>query len=202
MSPVAGQRRKPHTFDELWEALEQVPEGFLGEIVNGEVVASPRPGAPHTGTTSDLGVLLGAWFRFGIGGPGGWVIWDEPRIRFSDLVRVPDLGGWRIERFAAPDTGPVTVIPDWICEVLSPGTARSDRTEKMPLYARQGVGHLWIIEPLAQVLEVFRLVNGSWLLVGSHGGDDKVRAEPFDAVELDLTMIWGPKRQLEDPGDP
>jgi Uma2 family endonuclease len=198
---VAGTNRSvaSRSFDELWRELEEVPEGFIGEIVDGEIVMTPRPDPPHTSATSDLGVLLGAWFRFGIGGPGGWIILDEPRIRFADETRVPDLAGWRRDRFAAPARGPYTVIPDWICEALSPGTARKDRTEKMPLYARHGVGHLWLLDPVVQTLEVYRLETGNWVSIGTFGGDATVRAELFDAVELDLTLVWGPKREPEGP---
>lgn len=198
---MAGTYRNvtPRSFEELWRDLEEVPEEFIGEIVGGEIVVTPRPDPPHTGATSDLGGLLAAWFRFGMGGPGGWVILHEPRIRFADEIRVPDLAGWRTDRFVAPPRGPYTVIPDWICEALSPGTARKDRTDKMPLYARNGVRHLWLLDPILQTLEVYRLEAARWVSVGTYGGDDKIRAEPFDAVELDLTLVWGPKREPEGP---
>lgn len=194
MAHPAGKPVGPRSFDELWEALLDVPEGFIGEIVDGEIVETQRPDHPHVGATSDLGVLLGAWFRFGIGGPGGWVILDEPGIRFGDQLRVPDLAGWRADRFVAPESGPYVVVPDWICEALSPRTARADRTEKLPLYAQHGVRHVWLLDAVAQTLEVYRREGASWLLVATFGGGAKVRAEPFDAVELDLSMVWGPTR--------
>lgn len=199
MAPTADRTREPRSFEQLWDDLDEVPEGFVGEIVAGEVIVTPRPDPPHIRATSDLGGLLTAWFRFGMGGgPGGWVILDEPRIRFAEEVRVPDLAGWRASRFAAPRSGPYTVVPDWICEALSPGTARSDRTAKMPLYARNRVGHLWLLDAVVQTLEVYRLEGERWVSVGTFGGDEKVRAEPFDAVELDLTMVWGPLREADE----
>jgi Uma2 family endonuclease len=188
---------KRRSFDELWRDLDLVPEGYTGEIVDGEITTMPRPDPPHLAVSSDLGVLLGSWFRFGIGGPGGWILLDEPRIRFGDEVRVPDLAGWRVAGYVAPTEGPYVVIPDWLCEVLSPSTARSDRTKKMPLYAKHRVGHVWLIDPVIQTLEVYRLQGETWGLVRTYGADEKVRAEPFDAVELDLSMIWGPKRDAE-----
>ena len=194
MAHPAGTPVGPGSFDKLWEALLHVPEGFVGEIVGGEIIETQRPDHPHVAATSDLGILLGGWFRFGMGGPGGWVILDEPRIRFGDDVRVTDIAGWRTIRYVEPSSGPYIVPPDWICEALSPSTARADRTDKLPLYARAGVGHVWLLDPVAQTLEVYRLENGSWVLVATHGGDAKVRAEPFDAVELDLAMVWGPTR--------
>ena len=200
MSRAAERVRKPGSFDDLWRDLEDVPAGQVGEIVGGEIIATLRPGPPHIMASSGLGGLLTAWFRFGMGGPGGWVILDEPRIRFVDEVRVPDLAGWRAERFAATDTGPLFVIPDWICELLSPGTARTDRMDKLPLYARHGVGHVWLLDPLLQTLEVYRLQGASWVLVRTFGADDRARAEPFDAVELDLTLVWGARRDpVEEP---
>jgi Uma2 family endonuclease len=188
--PVAAK-----SFEELWRDLLAVPEGSVGEIVAGNIVTHPRPNDPHVGAQTDLGTILGGPFRFGLGGPGGWIFRDEPRVRFGDELRVPDLAAWRAERFVAQPRGPLTVVPDWICEVLSPSTAATDRAEKMPLYAAHGVGHVWLIDPVAQVLEVYRLERGAWHVVGVHAGDAKVRAEPFDAIELDLVDVWGPKRE-------
>lgn len=174
-----------------WNDLEQVPENAIGEIINGELVVSPRPGLPHTRATSDLGGLLGGPFRFGNGGPGGWILLDEPRIRFGRDIRVPDLAGWRRERWMdLPQKGPIPLSPDWICEVLSRSTEAEDRTSKRDLYARHRVGHLWLLDPGARTLEVHRLAETNWLLGSSHAADARVRAEPFDAVELDLSQLW------------
>ncbi len=176
-----------------WEDLDALPEDVVGEIVDGEILATPRPDLPHTQAASGLGVVIGAPFGFGIGGPGGWLILDEPRIRFGEDVRVPDLAGWRRERWVdVPRRGPIPLVPDWICEVLSPSTESEDRTTKLALYARAKVGHVWLVSPGARTLEVLRLEGSRWLLVGSHAGDERVRAEPFDAVELDLAPLWTP----------
>jgi Uma2 family endonuclease len=173
-----------------WDDLLDVPEGFIGEIVAGEIVVSPRPANPHGNVASDLGVLLGGPFRFGVGGPGGWVIVDEPRIRFVGDIRVPDLAGWHRDRYVATATGPLTVCPDWICEVLSPSTEAEDRGPKLDLYRRAGVAHVWLVGWVARTLEVFRRQPEGWLRVSAHAGDERVRAEPFDAVELDLALLW------------
>lgn len=198
MSRATDRRVEVKTFEQLWDDLERVPEGYVGEIVGGQIIVLPRPNSPHIRATSDLGTLLGGWFRFGIGGPGGWVILDEPRVRFADEIRVPDLAGWRVQRFAARDTGPFLVIPDWICEVLSPGTTAEDRTAKLPLYAKHRVGHVWLLDPLEQTLEIYRLQGEGWFLVATFGAEDKVGAEPFDAVELDLALVWGPRRVIDE----
>jgi Uma2 family endonuclease len=78
-----------------------------------------------------------------------------------------------------------------VCEVVSPGTERLDRAKKMPVYAREQVSHVWLVNPMVRTLEVYRLAEGRWLLLATHEGAAKVRAEPFDAVELDLAPLWG-----------
>lgn len=178
-----------------WDDLLDVPEGYIGEIVAGEVQVHPRPGAPHAESASDLGMLLGAPFRFGIGGPGGWVILDEPRIALAEDIRVPDLAGWRVERYVRPEKGPYTVVPAWVCEVLSPGTATLDRTEKLPLYARCGVTFLWLLDPVGCSLEAFRLEGESYVLFLTARGKRSLRVAPFDAIELDLGLLWGDRAE-------
>ena len=185
-----------------WNDLDRVPEGYVGEIVAGDIVVTRCADSPEMDAASKLLTLIGTRFNLGIDGPGGWWIFHKPRIRFeSDTMRVPDLGAWRKERYAAPRRGPLTVVPDWICEILSPSTARMDRADKMPLYAAHGVRHCWILDPVLQILEVFRNNDRMWSLVATHVADAKARIEPFDAVELDLTLVWGPAREIVDGED-
>ena len=107
---------------------------------------------------------------------------------------MPDIAGWRKSRLPIlPREAFFTLAPDWICEVLSPSTARFDRLKKLNVFAREGVGHAWLVDPALETLEVFRLHEGHWLLVLTAGGFDKVRAEPFDAVEIELEGLWIPK---------
>ena len=89
-----------------------------------------------------------------------------------------------------PNTPNFALAPDWVCEVVSPSTGRLDRTAKMPAYAREGVAHAWLVDPLQRTLEVFRLQAGHWLLVATHADSERVRAEPFDAIELELSALW------------
>jgi Uma2 family endonuclease len=91
---------------------------------------------------------------------------------------------------AAPDVVGCTVAPDWIAEVLSPSTAGKDRSKKMPIYAREGVAHVWLVDPTARTLEIFRLDGETYRLVATHEGDETIRAEPFDAIELALLVLW------------
>jgi Uma2 family endonuclease len=175
-----------------WADLEQVPEGLIGEIIAGELIVTPRPNLPHTAAAADLQGELYGPFRRGVGGPGGWLILPEPRIQFVEDVRVPDLGGWKKERWTDPPRqgGPIKVSPDWICEVISPSTEAEDRTRKMRLYARHEVRHYWLLNPYVRTLEAYRLEAGRWVLIGSHTGPERVRVEPFDAIELDLALFW------------
>ena len=181
--------------------FEALPDGVIAHLIDGEIVTLPRPGWPHITTASDLGGLLVTRFRFGSGGPGGWVILHEPDIRFETSICVPDLAGWRRERYRVARKGPYTVVPDWVCEILSPSTVQFDRTRKLPLYARCGVSHAWVVDPIACTLEVLRLHEGRWLIVASFKGDDVVRAEPFDAVELALADIWAPADETTGEAD-
>jgi Uma2 family endonuclease len=172
------------------EDLDDLPAGWKGQIAEGGLFAFPRPAAPHIEAASALTGLLLPPFRFGQGGPGGWVILAEPEVRFGGNLLIPDLAGWRRERFSSPDQGPYTVRPDWICELLSPSTARFDRIKKMRIYASHEVPHAWVLDPILTTLEVYRLQSAHWLLIDTYEGDAKVRAEPFEAVEVDLGLIW------------
>lgn len=171
--------------------LQQVPEHLVAELIEGVLHTQPRPGSAHAQATSTLGEELGPPFKRGKGGPGGWIILDEPEVHFGDDVLVPDMAGWRRETMPElPEVAYFERRPDWVCEAVSPTTARHDRVRKMPVYARAGVAHVWIIDPLAKTLEVFRLDGETYRLVSTHGGDDRIRAEPFDAIELELGALW------------
>jgi Uma2 family endonuclease len=185
---MAGARDRPAVYADLYD----VPENQVGEIIGGELFTTPRPALPHAYTASALGGFLFGPYGRGDGGPGGWVILDEPELHFGDDVLVPDLAGWRRERFTDIPKGVVgiEVVPDWVCEVLSPSTARLDRARKLPLYARQRTAHAWFIDPVAQTLEVMRLEGERWSLIATHAGGAPVRAEPFDAIALDLAALW------------
>ncbi len=182
---------------EIEAAFEAAPAELVAEILDGELFTFPRPGRPHTRSASRLTIKLGATFDLGEGGPGGWVILSEPELHLGprpDKV-VPDLAGWKRERMpdaVGDEDAPAhyDVPPDWVCEVLSGRTERVDRGKKMRIYRREGVGHIWLLSPAYQTLEVYRLEGGRWVLLDTYEGDAMVRAEPFDAVELDLAAIW------------
>lgn len=190
-----GQNQlSPKTFGQLYAELEALPENQVGEIINGTLHASPRPAGPHGRAASVLGMDIGTPFDRGNGGPGGWWIIFEPELHLSEQVLVPDIAGWRHETLPEiPEHHRFTTAPDWVCEVLSPSTGKTDRIEKMPIYASEGVGYPWLVDPLAQTLETFVLINGQWSLNGTFKDDDTVSAEPFAAIELQLSALWQTK---------
>jgi Uma2 family endonuclease len=188
---MASPARKPATYDDLLA----LPDDKIGEIVDGELYASPRPAVPHVVAHSALNSELGTPFHFGRGGPGGWWILVEPELHLEDDTLVPDLAGWRRERLPRmPNSPAVTLAPDWVCEILSPSTERMDRAKKLPAYARHGVAHAWLLNPATRTLEVLRREGASWVLAATYADDAIVRAEPFAAIELDLLHLWGEER--------
>ncbi|WP_043406452.1 Uma2 family endonuclease [Archangium violaceum] len=183
--------KKPATYQDLCA----LPETVVGELVAGELVASPRPANRHAGATTTLVGELSGPFQWGRGGPGGWWIFHEPELHLGSDILVPDLAGWRRTRMPVyPDEPFFTLAPDWVCEALSPSTASFDRVKKMPVYMREQVGHVWLIEPVNRTLEVFRREHDRWVLAGNYAGDQLIRAEPFEAMELSLEMLWYPSR--------
>ena len=174
-----------------YDDLVAVPENMVAEMFDGELYASPRPALPHAYAASVLGGELSGPFHRGRNGPGGWWILDEPELHFGADVLVPDLAAWRHARLpAVPREAYLTVAPDWVCEVLSPATETIDRAKKLRIYAREGVAHAWLVNPLLRTLEVLSLQSQRWVLVATYEGDAIVRAEPFDAFALELGALW------------
>jgi len=177
----------------LYQQLEALPEGLTGEILNGQLHTQPRPSGPHAIAESSLGADLHAPFQRGRGGPGGWWIIVEPEVHFvrDREVAVPDLAGWRRARMPSPpEDHRFEVVPDWVCEILSPSTASKDREIKLPLYARYAVAYAWLVDPKARTLEAFELENGAWQEIGHFAGADRAAVPPFAAITLDLEGLW------------
>ena len=167
------------------------PAHMVAEVVEGSLYTHPRPAMPHARASSALGAKIGDPFDFGESGPGGWWIIDEPELHLGEDIVVPDLAGWRREKMPEfPDTAFVTLAPDWVCEVLSPSTRDLDRHSKRPVYAREGVGHLWFVDPAARDLEAFELRDGEWVLIATARNDDLVSIPPFEAITFPLDALW------------
>ena len=182
-----GEKKKRATYQDVLDA----PEHVVAEIINGDLRLSPRPRPAHAVVSSTLGGELGPPFSRGRGGPGGWIILDEPELHFGNEIVVPDLAGWRRERLPfVPEEAYFTLPPDWLCEVLAKSTEKMDRVEKMPIYAAAGVRFAWIIDPRLRTLEAYELRDGTWSAIGAYKDFDKARIAPFDAIELDLAVLW------------
>lgn len=189
MTQNAAIKNHPATYEDVLNA----PAHMVAELVHGALHLQPRPAARHVFAGSRLGLKLGGPFDLGgnDGGPGGWWIIDEPELHLGENVLVPDLGGWRRERMPEfPDTAFFDLAPDWVCEILSPGTRQFDLVEKRDLYGGAGVSDLWFVDPLARTLEAFANNEGTWTLVAALKDDDKVSVRPFDAIEFELSALW------------
>jgi Uma2 family endonuclease len=186
---VSSQAPKLATYEDVLAA----PAHVIAEVLEGTLYTQPRPALRHARANSVLGGELEPPFGRGRGGPGGWIILFEPELHLGTgpNILVPNLAGWRHTTLAeVPDAAYLTIAPDWACEVLSPSTRRIDRVVKVPIYQREGVGHLWLVDPEAKTLEVFRLDGESYRLIGTHAEDERIRAEPFDAIEIELGGLW------------
>jgi Uma2 family endonuclease len=182
---------KPLKKEATYDDLRDVPDHFVAEMFDGELYATPRPALPHARAASVLGGKLGELFDWGRGGSGGWVMLDEPELHFGTDVLVPDIAGWRRERLPAVPADPyLTLAPDWVCEVLSASTEALDRGRKLERYSRAAVAYAWLLSPVGQTLEVLSLEAGKWALLDHHEGRVKVRARPFDTIELELGALW------------
>jgi len=180
-------KKKRATYQDVIDS----PPNMVAEIIGGELRLSNRPRYPALAAATALAEELGPPFKRGRGGPGGWILLLEPELHFDDEIVVPDLAGWRRERFPIiPDAAFVEIAPDWVCEVLSKSTERTDRAEKMPLYAANGVSFAWLVAPRLRTLEAYKLESGRWVQIGVFKDSDRVRIEPFEAIELDLAVLW------------
>ncbi len=165
---------------------------MVEEFVGGESFRSPSRRVLQALAASVLGAELGATFHRHRKGPGGWWILDQPEIHLGRDVLVPDIAGWRSEKLPASlESDAVDLPPEWVCEVVTPVTARLDRKFKLPAYARCGVEHLWLVDPAQRSLDVMLQTGGRWILVESFTDRDRVRSKPFDAMEIELEHLWG-----------
>jgi Uma2 family endonuclease len=179
-----------------YETLLGLPEDVRAEVVGGQVVVAPSPLPEHGRAQRAIGRFIGGPFDDDDdrGGHGGWWILPEVDVRLGshDIVR-PDVSGWRRERLPSPwGQRPLEVVPDWVCEIVSPSNAAHDRVTKRRLYAKHGIPHYWLVDPVARTLEALRLDGGAWLELGVFGDRDLAHIEPFAAVELDVGRLFPP----------
>lgn len=189
---MADPARGVRTFEELYEEILGLPEGLTGEILeDGVLRVMSRPGKRHRRAA---GACLDALSSANANLRGtGWWIEVEAEIRFPPArLAVPDLSGWRVDRVAdLPDENPLTVLPDWCCEILSPKTARDDKRLKLPLYARSGVPWSWLVDPALRLVEVYQTMDGLPALVTTAQEDERRVLPPFE-LEISLEGWWLP----------
>ena len=190
MAQSAAYKSDP-TRRATYQDVLDAPAHRVAEIIDGTLHTHPRPAMPHARASSVLVRRIGGPFDDDAGAPDGWWIIFEPELHLGEDILVPDLAGWRRKRMPeCPDTAYVTLAPDWVCEVLSTSTRRIDLHEKRPIYAREGVAHLWLVDPIDRTLEAFELHDGQWLLIASAKDDEPVSIRPFDAITFNLGDLW------------
>lgn len=174
--------------------LDSVPENLRGEVIDGEVVLSPRPLARGGRAQGGLFRFVGGPFDMDPDGPGGWWIVIEPEVEFSEHeVFIPDVVGWRRTTLPTlPKDRPIRVPPDWVCEVLSPSTERYDRIHKADVYLASGVSHYWMLDVEREVLEAYEAGAGRWSRLGAWTRGDRPRIPPFEAVEIPVGALFVP----------
>ena len=186
-SSATSTAAAPATYQDVLDA----PEHLVAELIGGTLHTHPRPAPRHASAGAGLVGKLRPAFHDGDGGPGGWRILYEPELHLDDEVLVPDLAGWRRERMPAlPDTAYFTLAPDWICEILSPSTRKIDLVRKRPIYAHAGIPHLWLIDPMEQILEAFVLGDGRWQVIAAVEDNEPVNIAPFEAITFRLGDLW------------
>lgn len=172
--------------------IDALPPGVKGEIIEGVLYTMTRPRGAHQRTSLEIGADLRDPFHRGRGGPGGWWILPEPGIELPETPEIsPDVAGWRKERLPdLPADAAITVVPDWVCEILSPTTRRHDLLIKKPYYARVGVSFHWLVDLEARAITAYRLDGGRWVDVGTWGDETDARIPPFEAVPIDVSLWW------------
>ena len=186
---------EPPALGATYRDVINAPPHMVAEVVTGELHTHPRPAMRHAWAGARIQGKLDAPFNSGRDGPGGWWIVFEPELHLGPEVDqdilVPDLAGWRRKTMPEfPDTAFCTVTPDWVCEVLSPSTRQLDRGGKRMAYAREGVSHLWFVDPDARMLEAFALREGQWVLIATLADDEPVSVPPFEAITFSLADLW------------
>mgnify|MGYP001567567853 CR=1 FL=1 len=169
-----------------------LPDGIRAEIINGQLETSAaKPNFGHRHVTSSIDRSIGS--RFG-GVGAGWIIEIEPDVKFNQHILSPDLAGWKKSRREKinPLESLVTIIPDWVCEIISPSSGRRDRVEKFKIYQEFEVPYYWIVDPINQTIEAFSndIVSSTWIRIGAWGSTDKARIIPFEDLEIDLSTFW------------
>lgn len=176
---------QPFKRNATYADLSSIPDGWNGQLIDGDLWAFPRPSLGHALAISRLFRELGPAEH---DREAGWILLFEPEIWFGKHLLIPDVAGWKRPRTPNVEVHSATLAPDWVCEGLSPSTARLDRGRKREIYAEHKVGHLWFADPANRTIEVLAL-EGVHYQIHQIGGSERTRLSPFD-VEIDLAPLW------------
>ena len=176
------------------ENLRDVSGNMTGEIIDGELIVTSEPSWKRHLTATLVDEILAPCSSKEGSNQGGWTFLSKPKLQLGDNVLVPDLAGWKKEKFPSEETDLISVVPDWVSEILSDETIRLDKVKKMPIYAQHGVAYLWLIDPQYKSLGLLRTYklaseSGRWIWLDGYFDEDKPRAEPFQEIELDLGLL-------------
>lgn len=190
-----GSGKRPDDGMATIDDLLQLPEEDRYELVDGELVPKEAASGRHGRAQARLSARLDPFDRR-TGGPGelgGWWFATEALVDFGvRQKRRPDVAGWRRERLPMPPAEvPIVVIPDWICEIVSASNASTDTLVKMNLYHQARVPHNWLLDPRDETLTVYRHTPEGYLRVTGAGRGERLRAEPFEAIELSISAFFG-----------
>lgn len=195
---IADLPRKA-TYQDVLDA----PPNMVAQLIDGELYLQSRPAGSHVWASGTLHTALNGKFGDFEDRPGGWVILHEPELHLGENVIVPDIAGWRVENLPEiPATAKFDIVPDWICEVLSPSTRNRDLGPKREISSYQGVGHLWIVSPVARTLQVFELSGGEWLLITTLEGMVAISVPPFENLNVPLSRLWRGHARSRSKGRP
>lgn len=185
--PLTGEPRS------LYDQLYALPETVTGEILDGELIVNPRPMPRHAVVLRNLLSALRPFFENGrMNGDADWIIWPEVELHLDPDVMVPDLSGWRRARMPFPDLDrQATLVPDWVCEILSPSTRQRDLGIKRRLYRSHGVAFYWLVDPMRRTLDGLVADGTEWRSVAALSESEGGRTPPFDRETLDLASLWG-----------
>ncbi len=185
-----------------YQDVMDAPPQMVAEIVDGTLYTNRRPAPIYTFASSYFGPIIHSSFGYRYSNPGEWWIIREPEIHLGEDIVVPNWTGFRLERMPEiPMTDYLTMAPDWACEILSPATRKLDLVGKRPIYAREGVRHLWLVDPDAKSLEAFELRGTEWVSIDKRFDEESVSLPPFDAISFNLGYLWPTSSVYKIPSD-
>ena len=153
-----------------------------------------EPSAEHGSAQLALGGVLFTTFGSSRGGgTGGWWLMSEVEVEYeAHEVYRHDVVGWRRERTPARPSGrAIALRPDWVCEILSPSNAANDTVRKLRTLRRHAVPNYWLLDPERLTLTVLRWTSEGYLEALAAASPETVRAEPFEAIEIALSEVFG-----------